>query len=187
MTRSQSNWRNPLNIIVLFVLILWAVQLVNCLSNYSLNTLGILPRQVAGLPGLLLWPFLHGGFQHLAANTLPLLVMGYFVALRGLATFAFSTCFIAVVGGLGVWLFARSAFHIGASGLVFGFFGFLVMLSVYERSFKAILIAGFILFLYGGLIFGILPGREFISWEGHLSGLLAGILAAKISTWKQGL
>jgi membrane associated rhomboid family serine protease len=106
--------------------------------------------------------------------------MGFFVALRGVRTFIFSSVLILTLAGLGVWLFGRPAFHIGASGLVFGYFGFLVALAWFERSLLAFSIACLVLFYYGGIIFGILPRDEFVSWEGHLFGLLAGIVAANL-------
>jgi len=102
------------------------------------------------------------------------------VALRGRWLFISSSLLILVVGGLGVWVFGRAAFHIGASGLVFGYFGFLVAIGVYERSLSGLAIASLTLFYYGGLIFGVLPTNSFVSWEGHLFGLLAGILAARV-------
>ena len=134
------------------------------------------------MPGIIFWPFLHGGFYHLLMNTTPLLVLGYFVALRGFVPFFQISAIIVLVGGLGVWVAGREAYHIGASGLVFGYFGFLVAAGVYERSVSALAVASFALFYYGGLIFGILPTESFVSWEGHLFGLLAGVLSARLLT-----
>ena len=87
---------------------------------------------------------------------------------------------------MGVWIFGRDAYHIGASGLVFGYFGFLVAVGIYEKSLSSLTIASFAVFYYGGLIYGVLPTESFISWEAHLFGLMAGVLAARILALKSG-
>ena len=161
------------------VALLWLIELLNNFMGHRLNVYGIYPRNPNTLPGIILWPFLHGSMHHLVMNTMPLLVMGYFVALRGYWLFLKSSLIILILGGLGVWVFGRAAYHIGASGLVFGFFGFLISLAIYERSIKTFFIASLIAFYYGGIILGILPMNGYISWEGHLFGLIAGIFAAK--------
>lgn len=180
MSRIAENWLSSVKLILTMVIFIWLVELLNSLMGHRLNSYGIYPREIETLPGILLWPFLHGNFQHLIMNTTPLMVMGFFVALRGWKTFVKTTLLILIIGGLGVWIFGRSAFHIGASGLVFGFLGFLVTVAIYERNLTTFAIAFFIAFYYGGLIFGILPGDRFISWEGHLFGLLAGIMSARL-------
>jgi len=113
-------------------------------------------------------------------NTTPLLAMGFFVALRGVRPFIVSSLFILLVAGLGVWLFGRDAFHVGASGLVFGYFGLLVTLVWFERNLLTFSIACLMIFFYGGIIYGVLPGDEFVSFEGHLFGLIAGVMAANL-------
>lgn len=174
------NWARGLRIIFSFVALLWLVEAINTLSGHRLNVLGIYPREIATLPGILVWPFLHANFPHLIMNTTPLLVMGFFVGLRGAQVFLQTTLIILIVGGSGVWLFGRPAFHIGASGLVFGFFGFLVMIAVQEKSLASLAIASFTIFYYGGLIFGVLPVDSFVSWEAHFFGLCAGVVAARV-------
>lgn len=164
--------------IALFVAAVWIVSLVNLALGGVLNDLGIRPRRVDGLPGLLGAPFLHGGLIHLISNTLPLAVLGALVALRGAAVFWTVTVLVAMLGGLAVWLLGRTALHIGASGVVFGYFGYLVALGWFERKLASIGIAVLTLALYSGLIWGVLPLRATVSWEGHLFGLLAGVLAA---------
>jgi len=181
------DWFYGAKVILIFAAILWVVEAINTLVGNRLNLLGIYPRDVSTLPGILLWPLLHGSFEHLIMNTTPLLVMGYFVALRGLRVFVVATMLIDVIGGTGVWVFGRPAFHIGASGLVFGYFGFLIAIGIYEKSISALLIASFTIFYYGGLIFGVLPGQRFISWEAHFFGLMAGIYAARwLASKEQG-
>ena len=166
--------------VLVLVGVIWTVEILNGLVGHRLNVFGIYPRRLESMPGILLWPLLHAGYGHLIMNTTPLLVMGFFVALRGVKTFIFSSLLILNLAGLGVWTFGRPAFHIGASGLVFGYFGFLVALAWFEKSLLTFSIACLMLFYYGGIIFGILPRDEFVSWEGHLFGLLAGIIAANL-------
>lgn len=176
----QRSTFSAIKAVLVLVGLIWVVEVLNALLGHRLNVFGIFPRRLDSLPGILLWPLLHAGYGHLVMNTTPLLVMGFFVALRGVRVFFFSSLLILILGGLGVWLFGRPAFHIGASGLVFGYFGFLVALAWFERSLLTFSIACLVLFYYGGIIFGILPWDEFVSWEGHLFGLLAGIAAANL-------
>jgi len=176
----SSSWLVALKVISGLVALLWIVETVNTLLGHRLNVYGIYPRSLSNLPGIIFWPFLHANFNHLIMNTMPLLAMGYFVALRGWIVFLESTLLILILGGLGVWLFGRAAYHVGASGLVFGFFGFLITLALYERNIKTFAIASLTVFYYGGIIFGILPVDRFVSWEGHLFGLLAGMMAARL-------
>ena len=185
-------------LLLIFAAAIWLVQIVNeflfanGLNRYGLSPLALPYRGLSNLDlsasyaavslrGILLSPLLHGSFSHLLSNTLPLLVLGGFVALRGAKTLIGVSLFVVVLGGLLVWLVGRPAVHIGASGLVFGYFGYLLAQGWYERSFLSILVAVAVLLLYGGLIFGALPQSGFISWEGHLFGLIAGVLAARMS------
>ena len=160
-----------------FALLLWAVELVNGALGHALNAYGILPRTQQGAWGIAFAPLLHGGVSHLASNTLPLLILGGFVALRGAWTLALASLVIIGLGGMGVWVAGRAALHVGASGLVFGLFGYLVSLGWHERSFVSIFAAVAAVALYGGMIFGVLPRGGFVSWESHLFGLLAGVVA----------
>jgi membrane associated rhomboid family serine protease len=164
----------------IFILAMWVVELVNAGLGHSFNAYGIQPRVTSGLFGIALSPFLHAGISHVVSNTIPLAVLGGFVALQGRDRLLQVIIIVALAGGLAVWLAARSSVHIGASGIVFGFFGYLVARGWYDRSWSAVLVAIVTLFLYGGIIFGILPTIGFVSWEGHLFGLLAGILAARL-------
>ena len=118
------NWLSAFKLIVILVILLWAIEIANFLLGHRLNAFGIYPRRVDSLPGILFWPLLHGGFYHLVMNTTPLFVMGFFVALRGKWVFLQSSLPILVVGGSGVWVFGRAAFHVGASGIGFGLLAF---------------------------------------------------------------
>ena len=159
--------------------LIWAVEAVNVLSGRQLTSLGILPRHLSGLIGVPLAPFIHGSVGHALVNTVPFLVLGGLVALRGTRAFVSVSVFVILCGGAALWLFGRASYHIGASGLIFGYLGYLIARGWYERSIGAILTALLTLFLYGGLVWGVLPSRSFISWEGHLFGMLSGVLAAR--------
>ena len=172
--------KSNLLLVLAAVALLWAVEAANLLTGHHLNTWGILPRTVTGLRGIPLSPFLHGNIGHLLVNTVPFLVLGGLVALQGRRAFLGVSLVVIVCGGIALWLFGRTAYHIGASGLIFGYFGYLVARAWYDRSLWSIFIALVTLFFYGGLVWGVLPTTTYISWEGHLFGLLAGILAARI-------
>lgn len=162
-----------------FVALLWVLQVVNWIIGYRLNPVfGLIPRYFGGLDGIIAMPILHGSFGHLMANTPPLLVMGgLLVATTTRALLPVNAVVIGLGGGL-VWLFGSSAIHIGASGLVFGWFGFLVVRGFVDRSpitLGATLVVGI---LYGSILWGVLPGQPGVSWESHLFGAIAGAAAA---------
>lgn len=159
---------------------MWALELLDVIFfGQALNAYGIWPRRLIGLWGILFMPFLHGGLAHLAANTLPFLVLGWLVMLPRLRDFWAVTIITMLAGGALLWLLGASrAVYIGASGLIFGYFGFLLMRGFFERSIRAIVIAVLVAAVYGGLIWGIVPQRPGVSWEAHLFGLLAGAFAA---------
>ncbi|MGX0904513.1 membrane associated rhomboid family serine protease [Roseovarius sp. MBR-79] len=162
-----------------FVALLWAIQVVNWITGYGLiPAFGLIPRHGSGLDGVIAMPLLPGSFAHLMANTPPLLVMGgLLVASTTRALLPVNAVVIGLGGGL-VWLFGSSAIHIGASGLVFGWFGFLVARSFVDRSLitlGATLVVGV---LYSSILWGVLPGQPGVSWEAHLFGAIAGAVAA---------
>jgi membrane associated rhomboid family serine protease len=165
---------------VIVVVVMWLIEVVDAvLLDSRLDQQGISPRSLGGLDGILWAPFLHGGFGHLLANTVPLVVLGSFVALEGPRRLLAVSAFVVVLGGLATWLLARSAIHIGASGLVFGYAGFLLVAGFVEKSIRGIAVAIVVGVLYGGMVLqGITPVSSFVSWESHLFGLVAGVLAA---------
>ncbi len=171
--------RNLLPVLAVAAL-LWAVEAANLLTGHHLNTWGIVPRTLEGLRGIPLSPFIHANLSHLLVNTVPFLVLGGLVAVRGRRAFLGVSLVVMLGGGAALWLVGRTGYHIGASGLIFGYFGYLVARAWYERSLRSIVIALVTVFFYGGLILGVLPTSALISWEGHLCGLLAGILAARL-------
>lgn len=165
----------------------WLVFLLNNLIwQGHLAQHGIIPRQLGSLTGILWAPFLHASFKHLAANTVPLLVLGAIICARGKGEFALVTVGGILLGGILTWLFARSADHIGASGLIFCYFGYVASLAWFNRTFGTLCLSVLCILAYGGMVKGILPTLTPISWEGHLAGLVAGVvLGALMSRPKQ--
>ena len=160
---------------------MWLLEIIDLLPFVELDRYGIQPRTASGLAGILSAPFLHVGFGHLIVNSLPLIVLGGIVLLSGLRVFWKVTAFVTLGGGLGVWLFAESfSNHLGASGVIFGYLGFLLGRGFFARSFASMLTAGAVLVVYGSLLFGVLPTQSGVSWEGHLFGFFAGIAAARV-------
>ena len=168
-----------LRLLVGLVSAMWVEELVDTVLGGRLDGLGIRPRVVEGLTGVPLAPFLHVGFGHLAANTVPLLVLGAWILLRGRAIFAAVTSFVVATGGLGVWLVGGAGtVHLGASGLVFGWLGFAMLVGLVERRILSALGSLVVARVYGAALVGVLPGVPGISWESHLAGFLSGALAA---------
>ncbi|MDJ0526571.1 MAG: rhomboid family intramembrane serine protease, partial [Microcystis sp. M53600_WE12] len=169
-------------ILATFVAIFWLLEILDqFVFRGSLDIFGIIPHQVIGLRGILFAPFLHGDFPHLIANTVPFLILGWLVMLQETSDFFIVTGLTMLVGGLGVWLFAApGSIHIGASILIFGYLGFLLLRGYFQRNIPSILLSILVFLLYGGTIWGVLPSRPGISWQGHLFGFLGGVLAAKL-------
>jgi membrane associated rhomboid family serine protease len=163
------------------VAMMWALEVIDfILPGAPLDAFGIRPRTIAGLPGILFAPFLHGGFGHLIGNTIPLVVLGFLSMARRASDFANVFAWSMFVGGLGTWLFGLpNSIHIGASGVVFGLFGFLLCRGIFERSLGAIFMSLIAVVLYGGMLFSLIPVRYGISWSGHLFGFIGGMLAAR--------
>ena len=168
------------SILACFVGIMWLVECIDFFLGGDLRQYGIVPRTQLGLRGILFAPFLHANFAHLIANTLPLISLGWLVMLRRTRDFYWVTAIAMLVAGLGTWLIgASNSLHIGASGVVFAYLGFLVSRGYFERSLFSIVGSAVIAFVYGGLLWGVLPGQAGISWEGHLFGFIGGMLAAR--------
>jgi membrane associated rhomboid family serine protease len=169
-------------ILGIFVALFWAIELADrAVFRGTLDRFGIVPHQLIGLRGILFAPFLHGGWDHLLANTVPFVILGWLVMLQETSDFLIVTALAMVVGGLGVWLFgAPGSVHIGASILIFGYLGFLLLRGYFQRNLASILVSITVGSLYGGLIWGVLPSNPVVSWQGHLFGFLGGVLAAKL-------
>jgi len=166
-------------LVAAMVALMWIVEVVDLVAG-DLDAAGIRPRDPDGLAGVALAPFLHGGFGHLLANTVPFLVLGASVALGGLARVAAVTAVVAVVGGLGTWLIGPAGtVHIGASGLVFGFATYLVARGVFSRRPLHLAVGVLVIALYGStLALGFLPAPG-VSWQGHVFGAVGGVVAAR--------
>ena len=177
----MTNALGALLMVVGLVAIMWIVGAVNIVLDYRLSEFGIVPRNIDGLRGIPLMPFLHVDFNHLVVNTLPVALLGTMVAIKGRGIFLMVTAFIVFVGGFALWVAGREAIHVGASGLIFGYVGYLIARAWYVRSIGAVLAAIVVIVLYGGALLGALPTTSGVSWEGHLTGLLAGGLAARVS------
>lgn len=142
---------------------------------------GIRPREVSGLDGLLLAPLVHDGWEHLFLNSAPLVLLGTFVLAAGTRRFLLATVFIAIFSGLGVWLFTPPQYLvIGASGVIFGWLGLLLMRGIVERSLWNFAVAIIVGLLYGWQLVALLPTDQRISWQGHLFGFIGGMVAAVI-------
>lgn len=169
--------------VLIMVVAMWALEVLDVLFRGRLDGLGIRSRTTEGLLGVPLSPFLHGGFSHLVANTVPFIALGLLVAWRSEGRIWPVTVTIGVLGGLGVWLLGpANTVTIGASGLVFGLLGYLLTAGVITRTPLDIVIAGVVLIVYGGLLGGMLPFAvpAGVSWIAHLTGAVAGIVAAVI-------
>ena len=168
-----------LGVLAAFIGMLWVVQAVNWATGYRLNiAFGLIPREVEGLDGIAGMPLLHGSFDHLLSNTPPLAVMGALLAATATRALTAVNAVIVAAGGALVWLFGSASVHIGASGLVFGWFGFLVARGLVDRSAVTLGAALLVGVLYGAMLWGVLPGRPGVSWEAHLFGFMAGAGAA---------
>ena len=174
-----AGWARAAAFSVGFVALLWAIELADVLLPARLDEEGVRPRSEDGLWGILFAPLLHAGWGHLIANSLPLLVLGFFVFLSGIGRALAATAVIWVVGGLGTWLIApEHTVHVGASVIVFGWLTYLMLRGIFARNEGQIALGAVILVLYGGALWGVLPGQPGISWQGHLFGAIGGGLAA---------
>lgn len=164
-----------------------AVQVINMFTGYSLIAYGIEPRDVTGLGGIVFSPFIHGSFQHLFSNIFAFAVMGGLIIWNSIERFVKVSLFIMLTCGLLVWgLGPGQILIVGASGIIFGYFGYLLSSAFINKDPTSILIAVVVGLSYGGIIFGILPGAPGVSWESHLAGLICGISAAWVWRKKNG-
>ncbi|MFI5807884.1 rhomboid family intramembrane serine protease [Streptomyces sp. NPDC051561] len=163
---------------LVWVALLWALEAIDSATG-ALDTFGLSPRSLPELRDVLPMSFLHHGFAHVASNTIPLLVLGFIAALSGIRRFASVVLTVMLVGGLGVWLTAPAYSNTaGASGVVFGLFGYLVVRGFVDRRPWDVVIGLVVAVVYGSILWGVLPTNEAISWQGHLFGLVGGVLAA---------
>ena len=156
--------------------LLLAAEMINYSMGRALNAHGILPRSLEHLSGILYAPFLHGNGHHFLSNIVPLFVFSLLAMQHGIIRFLLVTIGVTALGGALVWLLGRDALHIGASGLVYGYFGFLLVAGFVSREFKLMLISALVWLTYGGIVYGILPTQPHISFESHLFGFIVGAI-----------
>ena len=163
-----------------FVALLFAIELFNALMLRSLNrTFGLRPRSADGLLDIFTFPLLHANLNHLLSNSLPLIIFGFLVFLSGLRVFLTALAFSWLGSGLTVWLIGNGGITVGASGLVFGLFSFLLVRGFFNRSWRQILLAVVLFMGYGSILLGVLPlVSGFVSWQAHLGGAAGGVVAA---------
>ena len=176
--------------ILSFIVLLYVVELFDSLSNHRLDQNGIRPLETDGLTGIIFAPLLHANWDHLIANTIPALILGFLVTLAGMSRFIYATAIVWILGGFGTWLIGNigahcpyvgascETNHIGASGLIFGWLAFLVVFGFFTRKVWEIVVGIVVLFVYGGVLLGLIPGTPGVSWQGHLCGAIAGVIAA---------
>lgn len=170
-----------------FVVYAWSLGVVNLVfCGGALNKLGVRPRTSLGLLCILPSPLIHGSWRHLVANTVPFFTLGWFVMLHGIKEFLIVTAFIAIFRGLGIWLLGKSnTIHVGASGVILGYLGFLLVRSYFSHDSLSIVLTVLIGIMYGGSLLINLSPEEGVSWEGHFFGFIGGILAAQfLDTFK---
>lgn len=159
---------------------LWVFNIINWILGSKFNALGIYPRHLTGLIGIIFSPFLHQNFNHLFFNSIPLFVLGLAVLAQGVPVFGWVSVIVIVIGGLGVWLFGSRGLHIGASGLVSGYFGYILATAYWDPSIITLLLGLLVIYYFGSIFLGIFPQEERISWESHLFGFLSGIGSAYV-------
>jgi membrane associated rhomboid family serine protease len=170
-------------VVLALVAAMWVVEAIDQVAGGRLDRNGIEPRELDGLDGVVWAPFLHADWQHLIGNTVPFVLLGFAIALSGVARVILVTVIVAVVGGLGTWLLApANTVHIGASGIVFGFAAYLVARGVFSRSPWQLLLGAVVALVWGAtLLQGLVP-EDGISWQGHLFGAIGGVVAARVLT-----
>lgn len=170
-----------LYILMGFIALIMVLEVLNGSMDHALNAYGLEPRTTAGLIGIPVSPFLHGSYLHVQSNAVALLALGTLAVIRCGSRFPWICLIIILVGGLGVWVIGRPAIHVGASGLAFGLFGYLLVRGVIDFSILSVLVALVVAGVFGWMVVsGVVPTNDYVSWEGHLCGLAAGALAAII-------
>ncbi len=166
--------------IAIFLVVIWVVFALD--RFLPLEKYGLVPRDMGGLIGIIAMPFLHGDFGHLMGNTIPLAVTLFLLA-GSRADSGAIVVLITLLGGLGLWLFGRTALHIGASGLVFGLIAFHIFAGIFEKRLSSIIITLIVGATYAGVLLkGVIPGQQGVSWDGHLFGAIAGGLVALVTS-----
>jgi membrane associated rhomboid family serine protease len=167
-----------IKLIVGLLLFVSAVHVVNIALDGQLNRFGIIPRSPGGWLHIFTAPFLHGSYGHLINNLVGLSIFSAFCLLRSVRFFVLSSLFIIGLSGMLIWIFGRTGSHIGASGWIFGLWSLSIAMAFFDRRLKNIVIALLVVFLYGGMIYGVLPDDPSVSFEAHIFGVIAGVICA---------
>jgi membrane associated rhomboid family serine protease len=178
MENEKKKFQHALKVTFFFLVVLWTVKLIEVFFNISFVRFGVLPRQPSGLVGIIFSPLIHASFNHLISNSIPLVFLCTGVLFFYPKTARKLFTIVYFVPGIFVWLFAREAYHIGASGALYGLVTFLFFSGIIRRDTRAIALSLIVTLLYGSLVWGIFPLDPTISWEGHLFGALTGIVCA---------
>jgi membrane associated rhomboid family serine protease len=179
MAARHRDWGRRAGIIAALIGLMWLAWIVDAVVlGGRLPAFGILPRTERGLLGIALAPLIHGGISHLLANTAGLLLFGGLVIMRSERHFWTVTLVGALVSGAGTWLVGRPGVHIGASGVIFSYFGYLLFTGFFERRIGPLLLSIAVLVIWGPTLYGVLPTEGASSWEDHMFGLIGGMLAA---------
>lgn len=175
---TKSEFKNSLKFPIFFIVLIWVIHIFKIVFNLPLNRLGVLPRVPSGLKGIFTSPLIHSDFPHLMSNSAPAIILltMIFVFYRKVALKSF--VLIYILTGIAVWLFAKNAWHIGASGVVYGLVSFVFWTGIFRRNIKSIVLALVVTILYSGYFAGIVPTEPGISWESHLFGAIVGIFVA---------
>ncbi|QCR22958.1 rhomboid family intramembrane serine protease [Pontibacter sp. SGAir0037] len=169
----------------LFVLLLCLISFLTYLTDADLVWLGVLPRHFFGLIGIVTGPLVHSGLTHLLSNAFPLVLLSGFILFQYRKTAGQVFLLVYVLSGVLTWFIGRQAYHIGASGVVYGLAGFLLFNGLIRRDRGSWAVSLAVLFLYGGLFYGLFPNEERISWEGHIGGMIAGLVASLATDSRQ--
>ena len=169
-------------VLIVSVIMFWVIEILDfVVFKGSLDRYGIQPHSLMGLRGILFAPFLHGGFGHLIGNTIPFITLGWLTMIQETSDFYIVSLVSAIVGGIGVWIFgAPGSIHIGASIVIYGYLGFLLLRGYFQKNIPSIALSLFVALAYGGLIWGVFPSEIGVSWQGHLFGFIGGAIAAKM-------
>ncbi len=169
-----SQTKMNMHTLAIIIAIPWFIFLLTSINNRLLY-LGIFPRRIYGVPGILFAPLLHANFNHIFFNSMPLLVLSNFILINGLGYYLWVTLAITLGSGLLIWCFGKPGLHIGASAVITGYWALLVSDIVQQGTLTAIILGIISLYYFAGIFLGVFPGKKGVSWEGHLFGLLAGL------------
>ncbi len=173
--------RTNAGILAIMMAVVWGIFFLSCLDKRLLY-FGIIPRHIMGVPGILLAPLLHANVDHVFFNSIPLLILGNFLLIHGLDYFLLVTLLITFISGVFIWCFAKSGLYIGASSVITGYWSLLVLNSYQERTITAFILGFISLYYFAGIFYGLFPSKKGVSWQGHVFGLVAGLLTGFLIT-----